>query len=177
MRFAIRRGSAGETSSNPVAPSRLSCRQGLTADACVERHHEALRVVQQLQETRAMQVTISLPDLERIPHPSLSSKQWAVVGGAAVLGVTNLLSAPVALAVGAAPFVDRYLLHDGTAATSKGSNRASTTTVTARSTRRTSAASRTAGGTASASRTGRRPMETSRRRRGRAGSSTARTTR
>ncbi len=54
----------------------------------------------------------AVPVPKEVPFPSFSPLQWGVVGGAAVLGVAEVLSPPVALAVAAVPFVDRYLLHD-----------------------------------------------------------------
>jgi hypothetical protein len=91
-----------------------------------------------MEDTTAMRVTVNLPDLDRIPRPALSTKQWAVVGSAAVLGVTEVVSAPIAVLVGAAPFLDRYLLHNGsTGGRRTAGRRASATTATAASTRRT----------------------------------------
>lgn len=71
---------------------------------------------------------LPIPDAVPLPKevsvPSLSRAQWAVVGGAAVLGVAEVLSPPMALAIAAVPFVDRYLLHgDGDAASRRSGTR------------------------------------------------------
>lgn len=39
--------------------------------------------------------------------PSLSRNQWLWLGGAAVLGVTEVVSAPIALVLGALPVLDQ----------------------------------------------------------------------
>ncbi|HEV7467368.1 MAG TPA: hypothetical protein VGP96_13790 [Candidatus Dormibacteraeota bacterium] len=54
-----------------------------------------------------MQVTVPIPTFSRrsVPVPSLSRKELMFIGGAVALGVVDVLSAPVAAVVAAAPLL------------------------------------------------------------------------
>jgi hypothetical protein len=54
-----------------------------------------------------MQVTVPIPTFSRrsVPVPSLSRKELMFMGGAVALGVVDVLSAPVAVVVAAAPLL------------------------------------------------------------------------
>jgi hypothetical protein len=54
----------------------------------------------------------AIPLPKEISLPDLSPVQWAVVGGAVVGAVIDVISPPIALAVAAVPLIDRYLLSE-----------------------------------------------------------------
>lgn len=45
--------------------------------------------------------------------PSLTRNQWLWLGGAAALGVTEVVSAPIAVALAALPILDNLATEDG----------------------------------------------------------------
>ena len=57
-----------------------------------------------------MQITVPVPTFDRrvcVPVPSLSRKQLLFMGGAAGLGLVDILSAPVAAVLAAAPLLQK----------------------------------------------------------------------
>jgi hypothetical protein len=70
-----------------------------------------------------MQITVPVPTFNRrvcVPLPSLTRKQLLFMGGAATLGIADVLSAPVAAVVAAAPLLQKGLRRIAASAESDG---------------------------------------------------------
>lgn len=113
-----------------------------------------------------MQLTVPVPTFSgriTVPIPSLSRKQLMFMGGAAALGVVDVLSAPVAVVIAAAPLLQKGIGRLAGSAEAASANGARTRTPARRSSA-TSARPSARSGAAAAARTTRRPAARSTRR-------------
>lgn len=86
--------------------------------------------------------------------PSLTRNQWIWLGGATALGVAEVVSAPIALALAALPVLDSLANEDGRSSRSNGTASRTRSSRAGNGRRRTRATARARGGRSTRRRTG-----------------------